>query len=423
MGRNYPDRYPKTIIERARQEPVSPARESVPENPAGYFVQYVLRRTQLGPGRVYTTLDADLQDAAEKAVRSGLRGRKDLEGALVALDVRTGDILALVGGKDFSGSAFDRATESYRSPGSAIKPFVYAAAIERGTHNGAPFTSATWIDPLHDPVDGFRPLSHSGGPGRARRELAESSNGAAVVAAHDAGLTIVRQAIHAATGSTPALDGMMAIGGNHGSGVSPLNLALGYTVFATGGLRVAPRNIVRWIHAGTLIEPAIKPAQMVFSPAVAFIVNDMLKSVVGDGPDGAYGTAHAARRLSGLNDPNIEIRGKTGTGQVGDLWFAGFTPRICVVVWVGSDDNEPLPLEQGYSGAAWALPIWAEFMQAVAHYRPDLLGGGFAPPPGVEQLRIDPAHGCLSGTSGQKEFFLQQRVPAPCESGENEAGR
>jgi membrane peptidoglycan carboxypeptidase len=414
MRQDHPDRYSPQDIRKAEAEAVRLVdSDSAPELGA-HFVADVLQQEGARTERIYTTLDAPLQTAAEAAVGNRLRARPDLEAALVALDVRTGDVLALVGGTSFNKSSFDRATRARRSPGSAVKPFVYGAAIRSGIHHGSPFTAATWIDPSHDPVDGFRPSSHSGVPGRARREIAASSNGAAVVAAHDAGLAIVQEVLHRAIGSSPALDGMLAIGGNAGSEVTVLNLAAGYTAFARGGSRVVPRWVLRTARdRETNMIPVPAPVQ-VFDGATAFVVNDMLKSVVGSGPDGDWGTARSARALSGLTDPNIQIRGKTGTGEVGDLWFVGFTPRICVAVWVGSDQNEKLPMDQGYSGGAWALPIWAEFMRGVAVARPDLLTGRFDTPETVEKLRIDPARGCLTRGSGMDEFFIRGRVPQLC---------
>lgn len=420
MREDRPERYSGDDIHKAESEPVQIGdRQEIPKL-AGYFISDVTQNEGSRTERIYTTLDCSLQRAAEAAVAEHLRARPDLQAALVALDVQTGDVLALVGGTDFNKSSFDRATLARRSPGSIIKVFVYGAAVRSGTHNGAPFTAATWIDPIHDRVDGFRPLNHTGVPGRARRQIASSSNGAAVVAAHDAGLPIVQDVIYRAVRSSPALDGMLAIGGNSGSEVSVIDLAAGYTAFARDGSRVVPRWIQRITRGSKTISMPIPPPVPVFDSATAFVVNDMLKSVVGIGPDGPWGTAKAARSMAGLSDSNIEVRGKTGTGEVGDLWFVGFTPRICVVVWVGSDKNEKLPMEQGYSGAAWALPIWSQFMRGVAVSRPDLLAGKFVRPAAVEERSIDPDRGCSTYGGGMREFFIRGRLPRPCSSKEED---
>jgi membrane peptidoglycan carboxypeptidase len=173
-------------------------------------------------------MDPELQIAAHRAVtahlarldsmvaraRRGLppehAGDEALQAALVAMDAQTGEILAMVGGRE---GDFNYATAK-RSPGSAIKPFVYLAAIAHGKHRGEPFTAATVLDPRHDEVDDYRPRAHIGSPATARIQLARSDNGAATVAARDAGLASVRELIGQATGSySEELSGMLAIGG------------------------------------------------------------------------------------------------------------------------------------------------------------------------------------------------------------------
>src|SRR5215213_9586136 len=140
----------------------------------------------------------------------------------------------------------------------------------------------------------------------------------------------------------------------------------------------------------------------------------MLRSVMGQGPDGRYGTARGALKMAGL-DGGYEVAGKTGTGEVSDFWFGGFTPGIVVAVWVGMDNNFRLTMNEGFDGARAALPIWAEFMRGVGEYRADLPEGRFTTPPDVRVLKIDPDHGCVTEGDGIDEFFIRGREPQPCQ--------
>ncbi|MEW6211759.1 MAG: penicillin-binding transpeptidase domain-containing protein, partial [Acidobacteriota bacterium] len=378
-----------------------------------------------GSLRIYTTMDEDLQRGAVTAVERQLArldpkiesrrlrlGREDggrLESALVALDARSGEILAMTGGRD----EFNRAL-ARRSPASAIKPFVYLKAIERGWHDG-PFTAATIIDPRSDRVDNYRPTRHVGASRRARQHLAVSDNGAAVVAAHDAGLAEVRDFIRRLTGSySEELTGMLAIGGSRGCEVSPLDLASAYTVFPNGGSKVSVTPFAAIYRDGVKVEVARRAQERMIGSEAAYVVTEMMRSVVGSGPDGHLGTARGVKGLAGLTG-DYEIAGKTGTGEVSDFWFVGFTPRLVVAVWVGMDDNMPLGLEDGFDAARVAMPVWADFMRAVKAHRPDLLEGRFLMPPGVRALRIDPVRGCVTKRGGIEEYFIAGREPRNCE--------
>ena len=423
MNKNFPQKYPSDMIENLRSQPVrlnpspQPASASDLRKAAAYFMDYAGSSIpNLQSGRIYWTVDANLQRAAQAAVHDALQSRPEgpeLQGALVALDARNGELLALVGGTEYTATRFNRAVSSRRSPGSSIKPFVYAAALAWGDHRGQPFTAATLIDPVNDPVDGWRPASHVGGAARVRVQLAQSDNGAAVVAAHDAGLGTVQQFIASVLGRKPVRHGMLAIGGAKDSEVTPLELAAAYSIFPNNGLKVSPRSVWAAYENDFEVKTPAPERVRAIEPGPAFITSQMLRSVIGDSPDGMYGTAREARSLAGLED-TVQFAGKTGTSQLADLWFVGFTPSLIVVVWVGNDQNQPLNMSDGFAGARWALPIWARFMEAVKKYRSDLLEGRFEQPESVRRLSIDPVRGCVTDTSGMTEYFIVGRFPKSC---------
>lgn len=297
-----------------------------------------------------------------------------------------------------------------RSPGSAIKPFVYLAAIAQGYHQGTPFTAATIIDPRHDEVDNYRPQSHVGSPATARTLLARSDNGAAVVAAHDAGLASVRELIRNATGAySEELTGMLAIGGSAGAEASALAMAEGYSIFANNGVKVwsTPLNAV--YRDGVELNLPLDNPVRIADPGPAYVVTQMMHSVLSPG-----GTASGALGMAGLSS-DAQISAKTGTGQVADLWFVGFSKRLVVAVWVGMPRNKPmLKMEQGFQGATAAMPIWTSFIKAVKQHRPDLLEGGFEAPPNVRALNIDPQGSCVTKRLGVVEYFIAGRETKPC---------
>lgn len=436
MRRNFPDKYTEEEILHAKSDPIrfQFVSEREQERPfdmiSRQFQDYAAAQAQKLTGltdkdgrlRIYTTIDPDLQVAADDAVGKQLakldplvaavRSQQEvgqlvgdpIQAALVAMDPRTGEVLAMIGNRD---GVFNFAT-GMRSPGSIVKPFVYLKAIESGQHYGAPFTAATWIDPQNDPVDNFRPVQHVGSPGRVRTHLARSDNGAAVVAAHDAGLVGVRSFIGTLTGSyAQELTGMLAIGGAAGSELSLINVVEGYTVFPNNGLKASQTPFMSVYKDGMKLELSHKAPARATEPASTFILSQMLRSVIQPG-----GTA-AGLRLEGLSNYNLAL--KTGTGQIADLWVVGFSPRLVVGVWVGMPNNNPaLSINKGFDGARTAGPIWADFMRAIARYRPDLLVGEIPRPANVKTLRVRSDRGCASSGAGVEEYFIQGREPVPC---------
>jgi 1A family penicillin-binding protein len=345
----------------------------------GYAKEYLrqLFRNEYGDDNppdwsVQTTFVPALQDAAEAAVRNGLRklGVAGLQAALVAMDPQTGDLLAMVGGTDFSKSPFNRAVRSRRQPGSAFKPFVYAAALEQGlspvsTLSGLQHVTVSASQGIWAPQD-----EQSGDQDQLtlRAALVDSSNAAAVALQQRVGTdAVLRLANDLGVTDQPEVPSLAL-----GSGVvSPLELTAAYAVFPTLGYRVRPRGIVAVRNA--LHDDVMRvhvERERILPPPVAFQMVSMLQDVVD------RGTGKGARS-QGVRGP---VGGKTGsTNDYRDAWFVGFSSSLVVGVWVGFD--QPERIISGGSGARVALPIWSEFMRRAASMRPAEV---IPPPPEVE---------------------------------------
>ena len=350
-----------------------------------------------GDVTVYTTLDLAAQRSADRAVLRGTtavtretqyaggRVRDAAQGALVALDPRTGDIRALVGGRR-SKKGFNRAFNAKRQPGSAFKPFVYAAALRSG------MTPATLVD--DEPVEiaqgrnVWRPANYDDsyiGTITLAKALAVSSNAAAVRVSQTVGIGNVieaarRSGIRSALPNYPA----MALGAVE---VTPLELVAAYATFANGGLRVHPR-LVRRIEAadGTVLWSAeIAPADTVMDPRDAFQLTSMLQGVVDNG---------TARTLREMGVKGV-VAGKTGTtNNAADVWFVGYTPSLVAGVWFGYDT--PRAIAPHASGGHLAAPAWAEFYLN-GWREPASSASAWRPPAGMTMRVIDPTTGLLAG--------------------------
>src|SRR5437867_1543218 len=349
----------------------------VADTRAGYVKEYLrqLFREQMGGDhppdwQVRTTILPEVQAAAEQAVAGGLRrlGIPDLQAALVAIDPATGDILALVGGRDFNASTYNRAVRSRRQPGSAFKPFVYAAGLERGLSpvtvlsNLSSISAGTYQEWAPRNAEGDAPDSET-----LREALLESNNQAAVALQQRIGSgSVLKVAEGVGLHDLPNVPSLAL-----GTGlVTPLELTAAYAVFPNGGFAVRPRAIVRILDegGGTAYENPVQ-LRRVLSEPVAFQALTMLRDVVD------MGTAASARSL-GLRMP---AGGKTGTtDEFKDAWFVGFSTSVVAGVWVGFD--QPAAIGRDAYGARVALPIWAEFMKRVSRTLPPQ---DFPPPPGV----------------------------------------
>ncbi|HXW08351.1 MAG TPA: PBP1A family penicillin-binding protein [Vicinamibacterales bacterium] len=309
---------------------------------------------------VRTTFVPELQLAAERAVADGLRRLREpeLQAALVALDPRIGDILALVGGRDFKASQYNRATRSRRQPGSAFKPLLYAAALERGYTPVSRLERLSGIPP-QGPEE-WAPRNAGGVDPDAltlRAALIESDNRAAAALLQAVGTrAVLRLASNVGIDDLPDVPSLAL-----GTGlVSPLELTAAFAIFPNGGQSVRPRGIVRVLDAdgGVAFDSPIR-TERVLSPQSAFQMVSMLADVV------ERGTASGARRL-GVSFP---VGGKTGTtDDFKDAWFVGFSSSVVVGVWVGFDQPRTIA-KDGY-GSRLALPIWSDFMRRTTRIRP-----------------------------------------------------
>ncbi len=351
---------------------------------------------------VTAALDLNLQKQAEQALREGVkRIAPELQGALVCLDPITGDVLAAVGGVDDAQNSINRAFSAKRQPGSAIKPLIYAAALEKGITAGS-----IWND---------TPAAYNWGNGKVwkplnygREQYGELSLRQALAYSNN----IITVKVLEAIGVPYFVDfaGKMGLPLREQSGLS---LALGtdevtlndlvqaYTPLATGGARAEARTILRIYDRKHGIWTENPPAvSQVLSPAAAFVTTQMLKDVM------TYGTAKTLKKFS-QGHPSA---GKTGTtDDYRDTWFIGYTPQLITGIWVGYD--KPRPGGKGFTGGAVAAPIWERFMSKAVSLRPVI---DFPKPDSVVDLSIDPTTGYLATEAcpkKQDEFYISGTEP------------
>jgi penicillin-binding protein 1B len=359
--------------------------------------------------RVETTIDPDLQTAAENALRHQLelldksgQGEARVQGAMVAIDPRTGKVLAMVGGRSYEESQLNRATDAKRQPGSVFKPFVYATAFESGisplaTYHDGPQTFQ-YDHATYSPANYGR--SYSMHDVLLRDGLVRSLNVVTVDLAMRTGLTNVASTAERFGLPRPGSYPSMALGTYE---ATPLQMAAAYSVFANGGTSVEPSVISRVVDnsTGEFVDNSPPPGERIIRPATAYLITDILSDVTRRG---------TARRAS-ANFQHVAIAGKTGTSR--DGWFVGYTPNLVCAVWVGFDDNRQL----GLTGAEGALPAWIEFMEEAVAIRPSLGGSAFAKPSGIVTIKIDPETGELAGPNcpmSQTISVPAQFVPWEC---------
>lgn len=409
---------------RAASSPLTVTRAGHPgRKSADYSVAFVQRQLERSYGdealltkglTIFTTFDPWLQELAQQAVRSASQ-----QAALVALEPRTGAVLALVGGKDYAQSPFDRASLGRRQPGSAFKPFVYGAALSEGSEEAEHWTAASILqdEPKSFPSKAgvWRPRNFDGryqGRVTLRTALAQSLNLATVRLAESVGpRRIVEFARRMGIVSPLQADLGLALGAFE---VSLLELTGAYCPFANAGLRVEPYAVEAAMDSeGEMLEYHAPQPVRAISPAEAYIMTSLLREVV------LTGTAKSLESW-GLADVSA---GKTGTTNDGkDAWFIGYTPRLAAGVWTGSDR----PARLGLSGAGDAIPIWAGFMSQASGTplsppaEPGRAPGTASPrdpwpkPEGVSVVEVDPATGLRvkSGCPQRRfEFFLSGYEP------------
>ena len=440
----------KDQAERAKAEPLHLAAASVDASEAPYFVDLVRDELTQKLGdrdfnreglRIYTSLDPDLQQIATAAVDSTVHSIDEQvdhvhardkklgkpyvypQVALVALNPHTGQVLALVGGRNYGSSQLNHAMAK-RPTGSIFKPFVYAAAFQTAVEGtmlpgqNVLFSPITMLNDQQTTYDVGTPQEYTPrnykseyyGEITARYALQRSDNNATIALAGMVGFdrvaALARDAGIKSALATPA----MAIGAYD---ATPLDMAGAYTVFANNGLHLDP-----WMLAsvrtpqGDVIKDFTPASRQVLDPRVAYLTTNMLEAVLqGNGSDGCeiggrdYCGTGAGVRNMGFYAP---AAGKTGTDH--DAWFAGFTTNLLCVVWVGNDDYTDIKLE----GAHAAAPIWAEFMKRAVALPQYSDAHEFVPPDGVQIVSLDKATNLLSDASCPDDYdaaFLNGTVP------------
>ena len=364
------------LPDKNHKTPVVPGVLAVKGPPSGLYFQEEVRRQLFalfggdkvlrGGLRVYSTYDPEMQRQAEAAVTSRIAeivktrpAARDLQGSFVAMDPVTGDVFALVGGRDFRASSFNRATQARRQAGSAFKPIIYAAALERG------YAPGTILRDLDAPIAaGSRTWLPTGGHERSeytlRGALKVSSNRAAAQLLQQVGVsTAVYYAQRLGIESQLPMVPSLALGTGE---VTLLELTTAYTAFANHGTVAAPRLITRVEDAaGVSIYAGGERHTQAISPATAYLMSSMLADVVASGTGGAA-------RAAGFKLP---AGGKTGTtDNYADAWFIGYTPHLAAGVWFGLD--QPAPIMRGGFAGVVAAPAWGRFMRsATAGNKPD----------------------------------------------------
>jgi penicillin-binding protein 1B len=419
------DQHAAAIAEPLRTTPAASQTQEAP-----YFVDYVRQElSQTYPPDVltreglyiYTALDMHLQKLAEHSVQAGLAElerrypqlRSDspsgqLQACLIAIEPQTGAIKAMIGGRDYRSTQFNRCTQALRQPGSVFKPFVYLAAFEDAHDSGRPFSPTTRVE--DEPFDWdydkrvWSPANyrnHYLGMVTVRQALEASLNAATARIAYDVGLDRIidmahRMGIRSVLPPYPSV----VLGAAE---VTPFEVAQAFAVLANGGIGATPLSIKKVLdRSGIPIERNPVHVERVVAPETAYLVTHLMEGVL----DSGTGRGVRAR---GFTRP---AAGKTGTtNDYRDAWFVGFTPDLLAVVWVGFDEKRPLNL----AGAEAALPIWTEFMKAATAGRP---ANPFVAPPGIVLERIDPLSGQVATPACprtlEEAFYVGEEPTAPC---------
>ncbi len=407
-------------LQKEKAKPVKAAEYRGYSQQAPYFMDYLTgqltslysREALSSEGlSIFTTIDTQVQAAAETALKKGLERleaanpslkRKtpgeSLQGAVIVMQPKTGLILAMVGGRDYGISQFNRATHAKRQPGSAFKPFVYLAALDKYTPvsllpntprtftvNAKPWTPKNYYAQA-DPVVSFR------------KALVQSQNLATVNMAYDMGLekvTQIAKTFHFSVPDDPYPS--MALGTIE---VEPLSLARAYCVFPADGVLPFPLSIREVADTtGKTLESRHAEIEQLTTPAKAYLMSDIMRDVVREG------TAKSLKQL-GVDWP---VAGKTGTtNDAQDAWFVGYTPNLVTLVWVGFDNNDSV----NATGATAALPIWADLMKSLPQY----VSGEWLPmAEGVEKFDICADSGEIARQGCcprvKEEIFLSDNQP------------
>ena len=391
-----------------------------------YFSQYAIEELPkivsdpeaLQHLRVYTSIDPDLQKLAYETVSKRLekldkyfpkKPKGNLNAALVAIRPKTGEIVAMVGGRDYQENQFNRATNAERQPGSVFKPFVYAAALNSAYNSSSRvFTAATVLKDEKKVFtfsqDSYSPNNYgdtfSNKEVTLRDALVKSKN----VITVDLGMqvnigTVMNFATKAGMPKVEKAYPSMALGTSE---ATPLQVATAYTMFANLGDRTLPMPITKVTNGeGRTVASPLPDRKNVLRPDVAYIMDDIMKDVINRGT-AAEAQAWGFRNVAG----KTAFAGKTGTSR--DGWFVGFTPELVTVVYVGFDDGDDL----GMKGSDSAMPIWADFMQAALKMNPDW-NGDWQMPGNLRKAEIDIRNGSLIREIDGMEAMPVAATPTP----------
>jgi penicillin-binding protein 1A len=398
------------------------------EKIAPYFIENIRRYIQEKYGsdvlykeglEVYTTLNINMQKAARDAVEKGLLElearetyeKGQVQGALICMDAGTGAIRAMVGGRDFKKSEFNRATQSRRQPGSAFKPFIYTAAFDKGMTPSTKFVDEPIEYPDRSQPDGYwRPQNFDrkyNGPTTLRQALVQSRNVITIKLLEEIGVDYAAgYAANMGISSPLSRNLSMALGT---SGVTLQEMVRGFGVLANQGKRAVPFMIKKIIdRTGHTFEENQPKVEQVIDPRIAFVTAHVMQDVVESG---------TGRRVKSIGRP---VAGKTGTtDDMRDAWFIGFTPSLIAGVWVGFDQERSLGRQE--QGGRAAAPIWLYFMEKALQGTPVET---FPVPDGIVLIKVDPKSGVPS-RGGIYESFLEGTSPgndAPVETNDVQEG-
>lgn len=401
----------ETEMKRAIETPLKLRGMKPKDKVAAYFVEHVRRYVQERYGTdilykeglsIYTTLNLSAQKDARDAVERGLAELEDREnyergqvqGALLCMDVRTGAIRAMVGGRDFDKSEFNRAVQSRRQPGSAFKPLIYSAAFNKGMNPSTRYVDSPLVFEDATKEDGFwKPKNFDGkflGTITMREALVHSRNIVTIKILQDIGIDYaVSYASNMGITSPLVKNLSLALGS---SGVTLQELIRSYAVLANGGKRVTPYFIKKIVdRTGKVFEETNVQAEQVIDPRIAFMTTYIMQDVV---------TSGTGTRVKSIGRP---IAAKTGTtNDVRDAWFLGFTPSVITGVWVGFDQEMSLGMQE--VGGRAAAPIWLYFMENFLRLTPP---ENFPVPQGVTFVKVNPKTGIPENSTGSiYECFL-----------------
>lgn len=387
---------------------------------APYFVDYIKDQTHkllgkdvAGSGlRIYTTLDSRLQQIAAKSITNaevnlqrvevvnktrgyGSQVPPQIEAALLSVDPTTGEILAMMGGRDYNKSQFNRTTQSLRSPGSAFKPIIFSLAL----HRGSKWSDLMYVDPIR--VKDYRPRNSDNdylSETTLLRAFYRSMNTPTVELGEKLGMkNVVEYAQKLGVQAQLKEEAGTVLGASE---VSMLDLARVYGTFANQGTLVETTAITKItdLNGTTLYErePTSKIAKQVMSPQLAFLMTQGMRAVLD------RGTGVRSSELAEI------AAGKTGTSNNSeDNWFCGYTPNLVTIAWVGADNH--VPIDGRAAGNTLALPIWDDFIKQSLTVRNP---GSFTPPEGIVSMRIHPQYGHQDDTNGIDMYFLENNAPS-----------